>query len=394
MKRQQIPSLTTAGSRGHGHGADQNPAAWLRRGLRIGLVLCFVATSALAQTPLADGGDSDPTTFCFETDNRPVPLLKRDCTPIQPTEVAALYGTQDGFTIYDLGLDATSDTYARQRRYAERLRPVFADLSDDSSWRAHHVVPGIVAIDPRVGRFKFAAGDNEPLQVIGSARLPNGHTDDIKVVGDYAYLANEEIYMGFAVVDVSNPAAPRLTGTLAMDGFPARLDVLFPFAYVLDGYRLRVINVSDPANPSMAATLALGDGCYGVALHQSATGTFACVGGRKPGSEETTFWMIDISQPAAPQIVAELPLGPKQFVSSLTVDGNVAYVSVEKSGTHVIDVTVPNAPHRIALYPWEGQAAAQGQYLFIADPDEGLIVWTPLTKPSSGHFDDMDTCAG
>ena len=91
-----------------------------------------------------------------------------------------------------------------------------------------------------------APGFNKP--VVGAVLLPD-QANDIWVSGDYAYIACANA--GLQIVDISNPADPRLAGNLPLIGTANRVCVSGNYAYIAaqDG-GLVIANVSDPSNPT------------------------------------------------------------------------------------------------------------------------------------------------
>ena len=82
----------------------------------------------------------------------------------------------------------------------------------------------------------------------------------VKVVGSYAYVAAQSA--GLLVVDVSDPGAPFLVGSVATTS-ATDVDVNGSYAYVADGAGgLRVIDISTPQNPQVVGTYCL-DKCHG-----------------------------------------------------------------------------------------------------------------------------------
>jgi hypothetical protein len=82
---------------------------------------------------------------------------------------------------------------------------------------------------------------------------------DVAVQGNYAYVANQSTYLGLAVVDISNPANPQILGDANSSWLNGayRVRVLGSFAYVSADYAeaAAVVDVSNPSAPRLAAGL-------------------------------------------------------------------------------------------------------------------------------------------
>jgi hypothetical protein len=119
---------------------------------------------------------------------------------------------------------------------------------------------------------------------------PRGSAYDVKVVGNYAYVALGEY--GLAVFDVSTPTNCVQVGGCDTRGSAERVAVAGNYAYVADG-GLQVIDVSNPANPVRVGgcTNAPDGHAYGMAV----AGNYAYVAGGMNG-----LAVIDVTDPANP----------------------------------------------------------------------------------------------
>ncbi len=72
---------------------------------------------------------------------------------------------------------------------------------------------------------------------------------DIVVHGQYAYLNGGLQYID--IVDVSDPLAPRLVGSVDTPGHPRQYVVEGNYVYVNDGFNISIINVANPAQPKV-----------------------------------------------------------------------------------------------------------------------------------------------
>src|ERR1019366_6604691 len=84
--------------------------------------------------------------------------------------------------------------------------------------------------------------------------------NDVAVAGHYLYVANQVDFSNqFAGIDISNPASPKVVGTLnnsALEG-AYRIRVRGDFAYVSarDANTIAAVDISDPANPRSAGSV-------------------------------------------------------------------------------------------------------------------------------------------
>jgi hypothetical protein len=360
------------------------------------ILLMIVAGSMPVAGEMGEAGngrDSNPTTFKFDRYNRDRSLTKQDGTRILPEEVPELYGTPDGFTIFDDGLDVASELYKENRRYHRALEPVYQDLSPGSGWPQNHITPGTVAIDPVLGRFKFSEGDDTPLRQVSSLDLPNGRAMDVVIIGDYAYLANDEVYMGLTIINISDPQNPQITGYSKAGLYPASLDVILPYAYVMDGYNMYIFDVSDPYDPQqISVTGSLGSGAYGIDVKTFGQTTLAFCGS-KGSSGKTTLQVLDVTFPYKIRVISKMEFPWSDSVFDVTVDMPYAYLLVRYTGVLVVDISNFYIPRHIASYEANINRGCQviphKNYLYLSDYGRGLRVLDirNITNPTEIYFD-------
>ena len=108
----------------------------------------------------------------------------------------------------------------------------------------------------------------------------------IDVVGDRVYLANGS--EGLHIIDVSDPENPRCQGTYDTQG-AYRVYVVGDYAYLTDEQGLYVIDISDPRNPHKVGFYSNPGPAFGVQV----VGNYAYVAAGDSGLR-----IIDISDPA------------------------------------------------------------------------------------------------
>jgi len=181
------------------------------------------------------------------------------------------------------------------------------------------------------------------------ARLPiAGGSHGVIVNDGVAYVRQQIASAALAVVDVRDPAAPELLGTLVTPGAPA--------GFALSGDRvylaaqtggLQVVGVSNPQQPTLLGTFANppGDGSTGVDV----VGTLAyhaagCFGVR----------VVEFADPAAPVNIGSLPMA--SCVSDILISGDRAYVvgPTASVGLSVLDVSNPATPLLLGTLSFQG----------------------------------------
>lgn len=188
---------------------------------------------------------------------------------------------------------------------------------------------------------------------------------DLFVTGDYAYLATGErmAWPLLEVLDVSDPAAPVRVGEYYSDTYADSIFVSGGYAYLTDGYGLRVFDTSDP-------TALVEVGFYdtpGDAQDVFVAGGYAYVADGNAGLR-----VIDVSNPAAPvEVGAALVNAHNVYIAD-----EFAYVT-GGSSLRVVDVSDPAAPTEVGFYDTLRHAydvhVAEG-YVYVADGDGGLVI--------------------
>ncbi len=201
-------------------------------------------------------------------------------------------------------------------------------------------------LDPRiVGLCRVAPGGKD------------GGLDDVALKGSYAFVTVRSLpqeRVCFAVIDVSDPAAPKLAAS-------ARVNPLFSGAKAFDGARL--------GRPSAETPVMLDPRIRCMPSGIAVRGDHAYV-----SDEYFGLWVFDISKPEAPKLVGGVKEGGE--VSSVTVAGGRAYLPQNmKGGLAIVDVSNPRAPRWTCYYHtstdcWAA-ACYQDRYVYFSDYDGG-----------------------
>lgn len=316
------------------------------------------ATTVIGQSAGA-AGDSNPTTFKFQTNDSDTPLTRPNLAPIARADVAALYGASDGMTVYDNGIDVAAPGYGGP---GGRKTPVGMDLSNGAGWPNLATGRNVLAIDPELGRFKFF--ENIPALAGSSAAAT---AEDVVVRNGYAYVAAGSA--GLLVVNVVNAASPNQVNALATTN-AQDVAISGRHVYLADGSGgLRVIRIDSAAAPSLLATLATSN-ALGVYVHANR----AYVADGSAGLR-----IINISNPAAPAVLGSLATTDAQAV---VVSGVYAYVADGAGGLRVIDISTPATPVLRATVPTTNarDVSVSGRIAFVADGSGGLRIIN-ITNP-------------
>ncbi|MFQ5427444.1 MAG: LVIVD repeat-containing protein [Thermodesulfobacteriota bacterium] len=164
---------------------------------------------------------------------------------------------------------------------------------------------------------------------------------DVKVVGNTAYTA---FWNGFGVLEVSNPAAPVLTGRLYLEGGRGwAVDLQGNYAYVADREAgLKIVDITDPKSPAPVSNLP------GLKFSTS-----VAIKNKRAYVTDKYFGLhvYDITDPSLPVLVLQIPLNGINREGVL--DGNILYVT---NSEHLLlfDVTDPSAVSLAGDYKTSG----------------------------------------
>jgi hypothetical protein len=233
-----------------------------------------------------------------------------------------------------------------------------------------------------------------------------GAANTVLVQDDYAYV-------GFgpemAILDVSNPTAPRRIGYLVLPGQDENevnaITVVGTYAYVADNYGLWVVDVSEPTTPFVVGYTS----CQcGVNTDVSVVGQYAYLtiylsgGGSSGGSKfgRGYFKVVDVSDPAHPFEVStfETSDGGGMFMGARAVQviDNYAYVAdSEIYGLRLFDISDPADPIEVGNSRGgvEDFVLRDG-YAYVTNGREGglrvIDVSDPTTLNSLGFYESLD----
>jgi hypothetical protein len=179
---------------------------------------------------------------------------------------------------------------------------------------------------------------------------PNGALTgarSITIAGNHAYVSSART--GLQIVDISNPASPRLVATVAAPAVvePRAVQVQFRYAFVVDREGLKAVDVTNPEAPRVtAARVAIAD-----ARDVFVMRSYAYVAAGAQG-----LAIVDVERPEAPG-------GPTFFAAGGAIDdatgvtigatyvGQYAYVADGKNGLRVVKLIDSGTPGYLGWSP-------------------------------------------
>lgn len=201
-----------------------------------------------------------------------------------------------------------------------------------------------------------------------------GTNDGLKVatVGNYAYVVRNDGTPDFMVVNISNPAAPTLAGSLNLAGAPTNIAVSGNYAYVSNSSsaaELQVINISNPAAPSLAFTYNAPGSAGGLGVYVSGTTVYLT---RSANTTLGTNELLIINAANPLSLLLSGSFNTDVTLREIYVSGNYAFVATDSNAAElaVFNVTLAILPSLAATLDLSGTANA----LTIAGYDNTVYV--------------------
>jgi hypothetical protein len=225
--------------------------------------------------------------------------------------------------------------------------------------------------------------------------------------GAFSAISGQYVYAGLRVVDVSNPTAPTVVGTLSISGAGTAQGIAISEtnAYVIDDAgRVHIVDVSDPAAATEIGYLDLNEPAYDIEI----SGAYAYVVTHGwycdefEGCTRTSghLQVLDISGGSCARLVTSIgrPKAPEEIL----ISGGYAYISEWSLNFYtyageltVVDIRNPAAPVDVA---WAGTVSFSGgctlgyQPLGVAVLGDAAFVTTPWSLITYGAFNPPAQC--
>ncbi len=210
---------------------------------------------------------------------------------------------------------------------------------------------------------------------------------------------------GMAIVNVSNPASPSLTGTYVTTSAVNGIFVSGTAAYLAlagTSNQFTIVNVSNPASPSTTGSLTVGGTVAANAV--TVNGNTAYIVSNTASGTNGDFNIVNITNPAAPSITGKLKIGSNN--TGVVVSGNFAYIptSTNNKQLEAVNISNPAAPaagNTVNMGANGTGIVLSGTNIFVgtqniaAGPEMKVYsISTPGTMTASGTFEVGGTVNG
>lgn len=203
---------------------------------------------------------------------------------------------------------------------------------------------------------------------------------DVHVVGNYAYVTNND---GLMIIDIQNPQNPQKVGEV-LTGGSLGFELENNIAYITSvSEGLVITNISNPTNPQV-----LGQDSVGGAIRIAVSNSRAYVTYTGGG-----FKIFNISDLANPVLLGEYS---DTRSDAIKIKGNYAYFANADVGLKVVNISNPSSPQLITTVSQTGGANdihISNDVLFLACWGAGIRVIDisdPTTPQLLDSFDDND----
>ncbi len=297
------------------------------------------------------------------------------------------FGSDDNrLSIMSATSTASSNLYWGDKLLCNRSLPNcgWADsASSENIWKTNaqgdiytHHLAGIALTDNQQQKLAIGMTGNEGLTVRTLNYSSVGSYSAMQIQGNRLYAVTNQ---GVKVVDITNPAAPTLLGTISTPFIgevdDPSLEVSGNFAYLtLTNQRLLVLDISNPntSTPNYFVMTIPGTTVWRAMALRNHT---LFLGGYGSVLGDPTLFVIDVSNPFAPQLLHSSAVG--SYIDDLAMQGRYLYIANRTQGLRIYDVQNPTAPISVGQYT----SAGESMYLVRLQGNQAVLLSTGSGLP-------------
>ncbi len=206
---------------------------------------------------------------------------------------------------------------------------------------------------------------SDPLspQLIGKEDF-GGTTWDVAVADGYACVVDDQFHMA----KINNPDKPDWLTTLTTPGTTRDMDLVGDLAFLANQDNLQIVDVSDPSVPTAVGSLPYAAGVYDVAVQDDHVYAIS--------DYFTGVLVIDVADVTAPEVVTTLP--DAILANTVETYGHALYIAT-MLGFRIYDCSDPAAPVFVGnLEPTGMNAQVFDDHLYVSG---GGVHMFDLTDP-------------
>jgi hypothetical protein len=337
------------------------------------LVLAHGALAAPILPPLYRSGVNLGTNGCqvaqgitFWKDIIHVGSEAQTCYPNQPKSSATVFGVDASDPANLLYL--TKSSFGGCKAYG---LAVFEDKLYVANW------------SELLRTFDVCSGTQ--MNPLGIFHVPGDAGWELSVQDDRVYLAEgHELAESFYIIDVSNPASPRLVSATDWAGSPA---VAGPYSFYGLGTSFNVLNISDETAPVHAAGMDLGVNVYDPKLRGDLA--FAAFNSGSWNQGTSGIVCLDISEPLAPRQLGRWSVPDFHYWGGLFLLGDYAFLPTGGNGVYAVNIANPASMFSVSqfevpYYALEGCVTGNGRHIYAGTVEGertgGIHCWQFFTQ--------------
>lgn len=160
----------------------------------------------------------------------------------------------------------------------------------------------------------------------------------IATQGDYAYVIRNATTANFYVINISNPAAPTVVGSLNVAASPTNIAVNGNFAYLSttnNSAEMQVINITTPTAPTISGSYDASGTADGYGVRVVGTTVYLV---RNANASTDEFVIINAATPAIPTRTGGFGFGSAMY--DVYVNGTVAYIATASDTREVLVLNI------------------------------------------------------
>ncbi|MFH1253109.1 MAG: prepilin-type N-terminal cleavage/methylation domain-containing protein [Candidatus Uhrbacteria bacterium] len=254
------------------------------------------------------------------------------------------------------GSSDTTEKFIRQLS----ISSVDADTKNITStvtWPKSAVSNGSVSLVTRLTSWLANTASGWSAMVQSGTYDASGSQDGwkVQIAGNYAYLIRSGGSPDFLVINITNPLAPTLEGSVNVGSSATNIAVAGNFAYVTGAsntLELRIVNITTPSAPTIV-------GSYNAVGTANALGV--AVSGNivymtRASSADPEFVAINVTNKNAPVTLGSLELGDAG--NELALSGSYAYIASSNNTQElqIVNITTPATPTLAGSYDFVASA--------------------------------------
>ena len=294
-------------------------------------------------------------------------------------ELARIVTAGSSLTLFDWDLGSDSAAHEESTRLVAAGHAVSitvaADLPLPAPAASLFVDGNLAYVGTESGLVVVAGVDASAPRIVSEVNLSGG-VQSVVVHGGRGYLAVSGGDQATMVFDLSDPAAPRYIGSMPSPtgGPPLELSLAdtrgdSPLLWTVWRGWVSWMDIGQPQpGPSEIASLVF-DGVTPTDL--AIAGDLAYLTDADDG-----LYVLDISDPAAPEILGSLDTPGKAHAVALASDRPIAYVADGECGVRVVTLENPAAPAEIGFWHtgYALDVTALGTRIYVADVGELIVL--------------------